>query len=194
MSNFFDAANAPEGAPVQFVAGDFLQWKRSDIANSYPTATFSCEYVARITAGGSDEIKIAATETDNNYLFTVSSSTSAAYKEGFYHWQLEITDTSSGNRIVIDRGEWEVLPDLDVNASDPRTHAEIMLTKIESLLSGRADSDVGSYSIAGRSLNKMTFDELIGARDRYKGEVVRDRNAMLVKRGKASQNTIKVRF
>ena len=194
MANLFDAANAPEGEPTQIVVGDFIQWKKVNIAEDYPTATHSAEYVARITGGGSNEIKLAATETDGYYLFTVDSDTSADFAVGRYHWQLEITETSSGNRIVVERGEFEAIPDLDVNQSDPRTHADIMLAKIETILEGKADSDVGSYSIAGRSLTKMSFDELMVARDRYKREVLQHQREELIKRGKASANTVKVRF
>lgn len=194
MANLFDAANAPEGEPTQIVVGDFIQWKKAQIAQDYPTATHSAEYVARITGGGSSEIKMSATETDGYYLFTVDSVTSADFAVGRYHWQLEITETSSGNRLVIERGEFEAIPDLDVNQSDPRTHADIMLAKIETILEGKADSDVGSYSIAGRSLTKMSFDELMVARDRYKREVLQHQREELIKRGKASANTVKVRF
>lgn len=194
MANLFDAANAPEGEPRQVVVGDFIQWKKALITQDYPTATHSAEYVARITGGGSNEIKLPATEVDGYYLFTVDSATSADFEVGRYHWQLEITQTSSGNRIVVERGEFEAIPDLDVNQSDPRTHADIMLAKIETILEGKADSDVGSYSIAGRSLTKMSFDELMVARDRYKREVIQHQREELIKRGKASANTVKVRF
>lgn len=194
MANLFDAANAPEGEPREVVVGDFIQWKRSDIAVDYPPATHSAEYVARITGGGSSEIKLAGTEGADYYLFTVDSATSADFLPGKYHWQLEITQTSSGNRIVVDIGDFDAIPDMDVNQADPRIHAEIMIDKIESILEGKADSDVSSYSIAGRSLNKMSFEELMTARDRYKGELVRHENKELVKRGKSNGSTIKVRF
>lgn len=194
MANLFDAANAPEGEPTQIVVGDFIQWKKAQIAQDYPTATHSAEYVARITGGGASEIKIPATEVDGYYLFTIDSVTSTDFEAGRYHWQLEITQTSSGNRIVTERGEFEAIADLDVNASDPRTHADIMIAKIETILEGKADSDVGSYSIAGRSLTKMSFDELMVARDRYKAEVLKHQREELIKRGKASANTVKVRF
>ena len=194
MANLFNVANAPEGEPTQIVVGDFIQWKKSDIVEDYPTATHSAEYVARITGGGSNEIKLAGTEATGYYLFTVDSTTSSDFAVGRYHWQLEITETASGNRLVIERGEFEAIPDLDVNQSDPRTHSDIMLAKIETILEGKADSDVGSYSIAGRSLTKMSFDELMIARDRYKREVLQHRREELIKRGKASANTVKVRF
>ena len=197
MANLFLAANAPEGEPDEIVVGDFIQWKRSDNAQDYPTSTgYTAEYVARITGGGASEIKItqAAGSTDSYYLFTADSTTSADFAVGKYHWQLEITQTSSGNRVVVDLGDFEAIPDMDNNQADPRIHAEIMLTKIESLLSGKADSDVASYSIAGRSLTKLSFAELVEARDYYRREIVQHENKALVKRGKKTGSTIQVRF
>lgn len=194
MANLFDAANAPEGEPKEVTVGDFIQWKRSDIIADYPPSLYSAEYVARITGGGETEIKLAATEFDTYYLFTVDSDTSSDFLPGEYHWQLEITQTSSGNRVVVDTGSFTAIPDLDSNQADPRIHAEIMIDKIEIVLQGKADSDVGSYSIAGRSLTKLTFQELLEARDKYKSEVVQYKNKELLKRGKSNGSTIKVRF
>lgn len=194
MANLFDAANAPEGEPLEIVVGDFLQWKRSDLVQDYPLASYSAQYVARITGGGSTEIILPATETGGTYLFTVDSATSADFVPGFYYWQLEVIQTATSNRIVVDRGEFTAIADLDVNGADPRSHAQIMIGKIESILQGKADSDVGSYSIAGRSLTKMSFAELMDARDQYKAEfnqqVIKDR----VRRGKSTGATVKVRF
>jgi hypothetical protein len=194
MANLFDAANAPEGEPEEIVVGDFVQWKRSDLVADYPPATHSAEYVARITGGGSSEHKIAAIEDPNYYLFTITSAVSDTFLPGKYHWQLEITQTSSGNRIAIDIGDFEFIPDMDNNQADPRIHAEIMVAKIESLLQGKADSDVSSYSIAGRSLTKMSFTELIEARDYYRKEIIKHENHALLKRNKKNGATIQVRF
>jgi hypothetical protein len=194
MANLFDAANAPEGEPTEVVVGDFIQWKRSDLVDDYPLAEYSAEYVARITGGGANEIKMPATESGGTYLFTVDSATSADFAPGLYHWQLEVTQTSSGNRIVVDIGDFTAIPDMDNNQADPRIHAEIMVDKIESLLAGKAGSDVASYSIAGRSLTKLSFQELLDARDHYRREVVQHNNAELVKRGKKNGSTIQVRF
>lgn len=194
MANLFDPENAPEGEPLEIVVGDFLQWKRTDIAQDYPPANFSAEYIARITGGGSNEIALAATEVDGIYLFTADSATSADFNPGYYHWQLEVTETASGNRIVVDRGTFTAIVDLDENQADPRTHAEIMVGKIQSILEGKADSDVSNYSIAGRSLTKMTFEELISARDVYRREFQQEKVRDRIKRGKPSGSTIKVRF
>lgn len=194
MANLFDEANAPEGEPLQIVVGDFLQWKKTQIASDYPTATHSAEYVARITAGGSSEIKLAAIERDTYYLFQVDSATSAAFDAGFYHWQLEVTETATGNRIVVERGEFEAIQDLDINGADPRPHAEIMLDKIESLIENRADGDVSTYSIAGRSITKMSPEELLQWRDYYRREVAVYRRKNAIDRGKKGNATILMRF
>ena len=195
MANLFDAANAPEGEPTTIVVGDFIQWKRSDLVQDYPVATHSAEYVARITGGGASEIKLAANESDPTfYLFTVDSITSTDFVPGYYHWQLEITETASGNRIVVDTGTFTALADLDVNNTDPRTHAEIMVDKIQALLEGRADKDVSSYSIAGRSITKMSVQELIDWRDYYRREAKKEKRDSDIKNGRPTNTTVKVRF
>jgi len=194
MANLFDTANAPTTEPEQFTVGDFGQWKRPDLSKDYPPAEYNLTYVARLTAGGSSEIKVTATNDDGAHLFTVTSAESADFDPGVYHWQLEIEQISSGNRAVIQTGEVTIQVDLDVNNVDPRTHAEVMVQKIETILQGKADSDVSSYSVAGRSLTKMTFAELIEIRDYYRKEVVKYRNELNIKNGKKTNSTIKVRF
>ena len=195
MANLFDAANAPEGEPTTLTVGDFIQWKRSDLVQDYPVATHSAEYVARITGGGASEIKLAATESDPTYyLFTADSATSADFEPGYYHWQLEVTETASGNRIVVDTGTFTALADLDVNNTDPRTHAEIMVDKIESILQGRADSDVSSYSIQGRSLSKMSITDLLEWRNYYLREAKKEKKDSDIKNGRPTNTTVKVRF
>jgi hypothetical protein len=194
MANLFDASNAPTTEPETVVVGDFIQWKRTDLSTDYPNSTHTATYVARITGGGSNEIQLTGTNSGSDYLFTVPSAASASFSPGKYFWQLEITQTSSGNRIVVDRGYFNAVADLDVNQSDPRSHAEIMVDKIESLLNGKADSDVANYSIAGRSLTKLSFNELIQARDYYRKEAQKEVIAERIRRGQNSGATIQVRF
>ena len=194
MANLFDPAESMTNEPLTIVVGDFIQWRRTDLSGDYPNTAYTMIFVARITAGGNTEIQVTGTNYGSDYLFTITSADSVAFVPGYYHWQLEAVQNSSGNRIVIERGEFNALPDLDQNGSDPRSHAEIMLSKIESLLQGKADSDVSSYSIAGRSLSKLSFEELIAARNDYRREVKREKNAALIQQGKSTGATIQVRF
>lgn len=195
MANLFDPANSPTSEPEIIYVGDFIQWRRQDIYQDYPPSSYSIEYVARISQGGSTEIKLAGTNYNSeSWLFTVSSVTSAEFVAGYYHWQLEAVRTSDSERIVIDTGTFTAIVDLDVNNTDPRTHAEIMVDKIEGLLEGRADSDVNDYSIAGRSLTKMKVSELLQWRDYYRTEVAKEKRKELIRRGKGVNSTVKVYF
>lgn len=194
MANLFDADQAREGEPTEIVVGDFIQWKRSDLVDDYPLSEYSVEYVARITGGGANEIKVTATETDGTYLITVDSATSAEFVAGYYHWQLEVTKTSTGDRVVVDRGAFTAVVDLDDNQADPRLFEEKMLAKIETILLGKADADVSSYSIAGRSLTKYSYQELQDLHDQYEAKVNRYKQLERIKLGKSTHHTVKVRF
>lgn len=194
MANLFDESNAPEGEPLKVVVGDFIQWKKTALAESYPPSLFSANYVARITGGGNTEIQLPAIERSTYYLFKVDSNTSEHFVAGYYYWQLEVVETATGNRLVVERGQFEAIADLDVNGADPRSHAEIMLGKIQSLLEGRADKDVASYSIQGRSIAKMQVSDLLQWRDYYRKEVDRERRDNAIALGKPTKTTMKVRF
>jgi hypothetical protein len=194
MANAFDAVNAPEGEPESIVVGDFVQWKRSDLVADYPADLYTATYVARITGGGQNEIQVVGSNQTTHYLFQISGTSSSAFAPGYYFYQLEIKRNSDNERIVISKGNFSITPDLEVNQADPRTNSKIMLDKIESLLNGKADSDVSSYSVAGRSLTKMTFAELQDARNFYKQEVLNEQSKTDAKNGRKGHTTIQVRF
>jgi len=196
MANAFDATTAPEGTPSEVVVGDFIQWKRSDLVADYPPSEYTATYVARITGGGNTEIQVTGTNYNSGeaYLFTVSSVTSADFVAGYYHWQLEILRNSDSNRVVVDRGAFDAIVDLDVGGADPRTHDEIMLTKIQTILEGRADGDVESYSIQGRSLTKIPIKELMEWERHYRQRVERQKKKEDIRLGRKTDSTIKVRF
>lgn len=194
MANLFDVNSAPTSEPTVFTVGDFGQWKRPDLSTTYPPAEYTLTYVARVSQGGSSEIKVVATNSSGVHLFTVNSSDSDSFDAGVYHWQLEVEQISTGNRAVIQTGNVTIAVDLDENNTDPRIHAEIMVDKIQGLLEGKADSDITSYSIAGRSISKMSFQELVDARDYYRREVVKYNSEAAMKNGRKGTSTIKVRF
>ena len=190
MANQFDSTNAPIIEPTQIVAGDFVQWWQKELAQDYSTSLYSLKYYARTTDNGGGQIEITASETGGEYLIQVASTVTAAYTPGTYQWQKEIIRTSDSARIVISRGQFTVTNSM-ADPGEYRSHATIMLQKIESLLQGKADADVASYTVAGRSLTKMSFTELMAARDLYKAEVRKEQAAAGIK---GASSTIKVRF
>ena len=194
MANLFDADNAPKEVPRAIVIGDLVQFKLTQFSTDYPNTSHSMTFMARSGTGANVEFSIAASNSGDDYLFSASSNATAAFTAGLYHYQIEVLETSSNNRLILDQGELDVTVDLDVNAVDPRTHAEKMLQKIEAVLENRADADVSSYSIAGRSLTKMSPEELLTWRDNYRREVKAHRRKLDVKHGRRTSSTILGRF
>ena len=192
MANLFD--DAPVGQPDSFVSGDYVTFKRSDIAQDYPTASYSAQYVARAIDDSVNEFVITSTKEDTYFLFTATNAETTVILPGEYNWQLEITRDSDSARIVVERGRFAVLGDLDTSGVEQRSHAQIMLSKIESLLQGKADSDVAEYEVGGRSLKKLSWSELKMARNDYKAEVAREKAAEDIANGRKGPSTIQVRF
>lgn len=193
MANLFDSANAPDGVPEEIFVGDFVQFKITQFSADYSNSLHTMRFVARIATGSNTEITITATALDNDYLFSVPSATSADFVVGHYHYQIEIERDSNNERIIVDRGAVDVKTDYDNNI-DVRHHAEIMLGKIQSILEGKADSDVSSYSIAGRSLTKFGIDELLQWRDYYRREVNEIKKKERIKHNRKTKSTIIGRF
>jgi len=194
MANLFDTDNAPTLEPDVIIAGDLLQWKRTDLGVDYPPASYTLKYSARLAGTGTTEIEITASASGSDFLVSVPSATSAVYVTGTYYWQAYITRNSDSARILVATGQWTVVSNRDTDASDPRSHAKIMLDKIESVLENRADADVQNYSIAGRSITKMTPDELINWRAYYRSEYESELDLQRRDRGLTPHNSITVRF
>lgn len=194
MANLFSTDNALTSEPTEFTVGSLVQWKRADLSEDYPPASYDLIYKARLRGGNNPEISVTATNSSGVFLATLTNVITAAVVPGDYYWQAEIERKSDNARILVAKGQWRVNPDLDQSGADPRSHAEIMLDKIQSLLEGRADKDVTSYSINGRSIAKMNITDLLSWRDYYKREVNLEKRKADAAAGKPSTATVKVRF
>ncbi len=177
MSNLFDSANYPEKEPTELVIGDRWVWKRTDLGADYPPASYSLKYSLRLASSTATEIEITANESGSNYLFEVASATTAGYTAGRYYWQLYITRTSDSERLLLDRGVVDVLTNQDASATDPRTHARIVLDAIEAVIEGRASKDQEEYSIGSRSLKRTPIPDLMELRNKYRAEVAAEERA-----------------
>lgn len=196
MANLFDRDSYPTQEPNELVVGDFWSWKRDDLTTDYPTDSYSLSYEFHEDSGGggSHKFTITATEANSTYYIEVPAATSTNYDKGDYIWAAYITRTSDSERIQIDEGKTTILPNLADTNADLRSHAKIVLDAIEAVIQGRATIDQSSMSIAGRSLSRLTIDELMTFRDRYKAEYSKECKAARIKNKQSSGNSIKVRF
>jgi hypothetical protein len=193
MANKFDSTNYPTSEPNELQLGDFWAWKRTDLSTDYPTASYSLSYEFNLVDGSTAaNFTLTATESNDEYIIETSNTTS--YTSGEYNWVSYITRSSDSARIKLSEGFTEIQENYATTTSSVRSHAKKVLDAIEAVIENRATMDQSSMSIAGRSLSRLTIDELLQFRDRYKAEYLKEVKKARIKNKKDSGNTIKVRF
>jgi hypothetical protein len=193
MANKFDSTNYPTSEPNELQLGDFWAWKRTDLSTDYPTASYTLSYEFNLVDGSTAaNFTLTATESNDEYLIEVSNTTT--YTSGEYNWVAYITRSSDSARIKLSEGFTEIQENYATTTSSVRSHAKKVLDAIEAVIENRATMDQSSMSIAGRSLSRLTIDELLQFRDRYKAEYLKEVKKARIKNKKDSGNTIKVRF
>ena len=180
--------------PYEFYSGDTVLFEIDNLHTDYPNTEYTLTYKFRLESNGSTTFSVDATTSGNNYLVTLSATATASYTAGKYNFIAYVTRNSDNARVTIDRGMVEVKPNLASSTSETRSHAKKMLDSIESLLEGKATKDVASYSIAGRSLNKMSVSELLEWRNYYRAEYNRELQKQRNENEDGSGSTIKISF
>lgn len=175
------------------IAGDYWAWKRQDLGGDYPPASYALTYSARLESAAT-EIEITASESGTDYIVEVAAATTAAYTAGIYHWQAYITRTADSERVTVDSGTFEVKPNRDVAATDPRSHVKITLDAIEAVIENRATKDQESYSINGRSLSRTPLKDLVDMKETYAGLYAQEKREEDIKNGKGNSGRVLVRF
>ena len=191
MANLF--TSIPEKEPVKIYKGETVVWNRKDLTD-YPVGSYAMSWTARLESNGGTAFSATVTEVEDYYKFTLDNSATGGYTTGDYFWVLKVTQSSDSEELIIDSGKITVKDNYFGTTGDTRSHAKIMLDKIESILEGRADADVSSYSIQGRSLSKISINELLQWRDYYKAEYQKEIAKFRRDNKEGSGRVIKVQF
>ena len=192
MANLF--TDIPKKEPIQIFKGETVVWKRTDIGVDYDPSSHSMVWEASLETNGSTRFSATVTESGTEYTFTLDNSNTAGYTAGDYFWVLKVLQTSDSETLVIDSGKITVKDNFFATTGDTRSHPKVMLDKIESILEGRADADVSSYSIQGRSLSKISIAELLQWRDYYKAEYQKEVARFRTGNNEGSGRVVKVQF
>ena len=110
------------------------------------------------------------------------------------NWVSYITRSSDSARVKLEEGFVEIQDNYATTSASVRSHAKIVLDALEAVIENRSTMDQSSMSIAGRSLSRLSIDELITFRDRYKAEYLKEVKQLRIKNKRGSGNTIKVNF
>ena len=191
MANLF--TDIQEKEPLTIYKGETVVWNRKDLTD-YPVGSYAMSWTARLESNGGTAFTATVTEVDDYYKFTLDNSSTGGYTTGDYFWVLKVTQSSDSEELIIDTGKITVKDNYFGSTGDTRSHAKIMLDKIESILEGRADADVSSYSIQGRSLSKISINELLQWRDYYKAEYQKEIAKFRRDNKEGTGRVIKVQF
>jgi len=161
-------------------------------SNSALIGPLKCLFGSGTGTTSSSQISLTATESGSEYQLTAAASATASWTVGDYAWNLFVSDGTKHQRL--DHGTFEVRPNWATSTTDPRSDAQKNLELIENVLYGRVQGDVSSYSVAGRSLSKMSPTELIEFRDFFARKVEMEIRAERIRLGKGTGSNILADF
>lgn len=174
------AYTIPAARPSTLTAGATWRWECSD--DGFPPSegwTRTASFV------GVESFTLEATVVADRFRFDEAAS---ATDRTPGRYQVIEQVAKDGDRFTVATGWVTVSPDPQNVLGDQRTHDERMLAAIEALLEGRSVDGLESYSIAGRSLQKVPMRELMQYRAIYAERVRR------VQRGSGGYENVRVRF
>lgn len=191
--NPFDRNDYVNEVPEKIIAGSHAGWLAE---NDYSSEDFSLRYVFT-DVNGDQTINVDGVRTMVNgvlqWVFEIPSAMSESWPlaspSSQFSWSLMVTVIDSGNTAIVSSGHTSIFK----SDADRRTHAELMIEKINSLLEGRAAHDIESYSIKSRSLSRMAPKELLMWRNYYLGELAREGGSETGVRRK-NNNAVRIRF
>lgn len=174
-----DPFEPTSGEPVSIVIGRFAAWT---ILDEYDSALFSLKYVFDVGR------EIPGTSINGLWRFTATGAITGAMRHGRNTADLIVTRLSDDETRLIRTMQIQCFS----NDADRRSHAQVMVDKIESILVGRADQDVESYTIKSRSITKMSVRELTDWREYYLAELGREKDPITGRR--KNTNTLMIGF
>lgn len=187
-----NSSDVPRNEPPEQRAGTTWQWRREDLAPSYPASTWTLKYWFKKTGSSGANFSITASADGDNFAVSVLAATTAAYTAGDYSWSAQVT--SGAEAYEVDRGRMKVLARYDQAANlDDRSHARQALEAIEAVILSRASKDQEEYQIGGRMLKRTPIEDLLKLRDKYRGEVAMEDMAERIRNGQGG-NTLVVKL
>lgn len=178
--------------PSAFYAGDSLSLLIS-LADYSAADGWTLAYAFR-KKGGSD-INLTSTASGGNHLLAVTAAASAEWIDGLYSGVGRVTHTD-GRVVTVWSGLLNIKPNLAEEPAnfDGRSSARKCLEAITAVLEGKATRDVMQTTIAGQSIGRMTFGELLAAQAHFQDLVDREQAEIDAANGLGSKRNILVRF
>lgn len=149
--------------PQTLTAGDLWTWDES--LSDYPATLWTLTFYFR----GPQNFSSVAAADGSDHVVTIAAATNADYKPGVYDWQARAHLTATPTTVeTAGTGRLTVEPNLANAAIDHRSFNVRVTEALQAVIEGRATTDQLSMSIAGRSLQRMSWEEILKAYDRFR--------------------------
>lgn len=164
-----NAFNPGQGVPGSLIAGDAWAWRADGFLSAYPATDYSLAYHLAPRAGGA-ALVVPVKPDAGGLLASVVNTITATLPPGAWVWSLKVTRLADAAAVTLATGGLTVFPN-PASGADTRTQARRLLDAINAVLEKRAGRDVEAYTIEGRSLTKIPFEQLRATRARLLREV-----------------------
>jgi len=183
------AATTLTEMPSVIYAGDTLLLK-IDLSD-YPATDWTLTYEFRRKLGST--ISFSSTPDGSSHSFSVAAETTNIWVDGDYTGVGSVSDGTQ--KFTVWTGRLTILPNLSAQEDnyDTRSHAEICLDALNAVIEGKASRDVLNTTIAGQTIGRMSFKELLEARNYYAALVEQELASLDAANGKGGKNVL-IRF
>ena len=129
--------------------------------NNYPSPPWD---TSMILTGAENVYEVGGLSEGAMHNFKIGPTTTLTYEPGDYKYRIVATDGT--DVYTAWNGRTKVIADPTVPGND-MSHVEKVLNALNATIEGKATTDVLNYSIRGRSLGRMSPQELLDWRDKY---------------------------
>ena len=145
-------------------------------------------------SNGKQHYKIAGTDNGDGatHLFYRSGADTKNWMPGHYKYVISVTDGT--DRYTLETGDLEIKPNPIDGAFDALSQTKRILDQLNDRIEGSSLRDDQSYSIAGRSISRMSINELIEAQKVYAARYAAERRRQRKREGKSQGYLVKVRM
>jgi hypothetical protein len=177
----------------RFTIGDTLAFTRT--LSDYPASAGWVLHHRLVPRGDvGSAVTFASTASGDSHAIAVTAATTAAWQPGIYSWASWVTNGTAS--YTLDTGSTQLLtnPRTTTAPLDLRSPARVALDNVRAVLQGKASTDVFSYTIGGRSLQRYSMADLIALESRLVSQVrAEDRGAALAA-GRPDPRKLQVRL
>lgn len=175
------------GIPASFNSGDTVLF--TEQFADYPNSTWTAKLWLNLN--GTAAPVVTATNSGDNFLFTLANTVTAALSPGAYEYSI-VTTISTTSTATPKWGTLSVLPNFATNQTP--SFAQAMVTLLQTVLQTFAATDKTSVSFNGQSFSRANIGDYRNQLVFFQAQVIAEKAALDALRGNPTKHLVGTRF